>query len=37
MEKRKIRIELSKRGIPCLWEDGGGHSININANRVGAK
>lgn len=26
MEKRKIRIELSKRGIPCLWEDGGGYS-----------
>ena len=26
METRKIRIELSKRGIPCLWEDGGGYS-----------
>ncbi len=26
MENRKIKIELSKRGIPCLWEDGGGHS-----------
>lgn len=26
MEKRKIRIELSKREIPCLWEEGGGYS-----------
>ena len=33
MENRKIRIELSKRGIPCLWEDGGGY-FNIGDSTI---
>lgn len=26
METLKLKIEKSKRGIPCLWERGGGYS-----------
>ena len=26
METRTVSIELSKRGLPCMWEEGGGYS-----------